>query len=116
MVSQTNEQALESAIEKRLTGTCLEDLKASATTVQEAQTMYGLSNGYYIGDTNDFNPKYAVDETRFWHFLEATQNEELEKLQRSPDWKLKILERYDRLVKKYGILRLWNGQQSRIAF
>ena len=106
MVSQTNEQALESAIEKRLTGTCLEDLKASATTVQEAQAMYGLSNGYYIGDTNDFNPKYAVDETRFWHFLEATQKEELEKLQRSPDWKLKILERYDRLVKKYGILRL----------
>ena len=73
MVSQTNEQALESAIEKRLTGTCLEDLKASGTTVQEAQTQYGLSNGYYIGDTNDFNPKYAVDETRFWHFLEATQ-------------------------------------------
>ena len=106
MVSQTNEQALESAIEKRLTGTCLEDLKASGTTVQEAQAQYGLSNGYYIGDTNDFNPKYAVDETRFWHFLEATQKEELEKLQRSPDWKLKILERYDRLVKKYGILRL----------
>ena len=106
MVSQTNEQALESAIEKRLTGTCLEDLKASGTTVQEAQALYGLSNGYYIGDTNDFNPKYAVDETRFWHFLEATQKEELEKLQRSPDWKLKILERYDRLVKKYGILRL----------
>ena len=106
MVSQTNEQALESAIEKRLTGTCLEDLKASGTTVQEARALYGHSNGYYIGDTNDFNPKYAVDETRFWHFLEATQKEELEKLQRSLDWKLKILERYDRLVKKYGILRL----------
>ena len=106
MVSQTNEQALESAIEKRLTGICLEELKASGTTVLEAQALYGNSNGYYIGDTNDFNPKYAVDETRFWHFLEATQKEELEKLQRSPDWKLKILERYDRLVKKYGILRL----------
>lgn len=106
MVSQTNEQALESAIEKRLTGICLEELKASGTSVLEAQALYGNSNGYYIGDTNDFNPKYAVDETRFWHFLEATQKEELEKLQRSPDWKLKILERYDRLVKKYGILRL----------
>jgi len=106
MVSQTNELALESAIEKRLTGICLEELKASGTTVLEAQALYGNSNGYYIGDTNDFNPKYAVDETRFWHFLEATQKEELDKLQRSPDWKLKILERYDRLVKKYGILRL----------
>lgn len=106
MVSQTNEQALESAIEKRLTGTCLEDLRASGTTVQEAQALYGNSNGYYIGNTNDFNPQYALDETRFWHFLEETQKEELEKVQRSPDWKLKILERYDRLVKKYGILRL----------
>ena len=47
MVSQTNEQALESAIEKRLTGTCLEDLKASGTTVQEARALYGHSNGYF---------------------------------------------------------------------
>ena len=29
MVSQTNEQALEAAIEKKLTGTCLEDLKSA---------------------------------------------------------------------------------------
>ncbi len=28
MVSQTNEQALETAIERKLTGTCLEDLKS----------------------------------------------------------------------------------------
>ncbi len=58
-----------------------------------------------MGDANDFNAKYAIDETRFWHFLGETQKEELEKLQRSSDWKLKILERYDRMVKKYGILR-----------
>lgn len=37
MVSQTNEQALEAAIEKHLTGTCLEDLKAG---VQEASPDY----------------------------------------------------------------------------
>jgi type I restriction enzyme R subunit len=59
-----------------------------------------------MGNADDFNAKYALDETRFWHFLEETQKEELEKLQRSADWKLKILERYDRMVKKYGILRL----------
>jgi len=40
------------------------------------------------------------------HFLETTQSEELAKLQKQNDWKLKILERFDRLVKKYGILRL----------
>ncbi len=106
MCSKTNEQALEAAIEKALTGTCLEDLKSAGNTVQEAQALYLSGNGYYIGDTNDFNAKYALDETRFWHFLEETQKEELEKLQRSTDWKLKILERYDRMVKKYGILRL----------
>ncbi len=106
MVSQTNEQALESAIEKFLTGTCLEEIKAAGNTVQEAQALYRSNERYYIGDTNDFNAKYAIDESRFWHFLEVTQNEELEKLQRTADWKLKILERYDRMVKKYGLLRI----------
>ncbi|MEQ8714776.1 MAG: DEAD/DEAH box helicase family protein [Cyclobacteriaceae bacterium] len=106
MPSQTNEQALEAAIEKALTGTCLEDLKDAGQSVQEAQAHYRSGSGYYIGDTNDFNPKYAIDETRLWHFLEATQADELEKLQRAADWKLRILERYDRMVKKYGLLRL----------
>jgi type I restriction enzyme R subunit len=105
MVSQTNEQALEAAIEKALTGMCIEDIQLSNKT-NESGELHGSGNGYYIGDTNDFNAKYALDETRFWHFLETTQKEELEKLQRATDWKLKILERYDRMVKKYGILRL----------
>jgi type I restriction enzyme R subunit len=104
--SKTNEAALEAAIEKALTGTCREDLSAAENTLQEAPAYYRAGNGYYLGDTNDFNAQYAIDETRFWHFLTETQPEELEKLQRSPDWKLKILQRYDRMVKKYGILRL----------
>lgn len=106
MVSKTNEQALEAAIEKALTGTCLEEIKANQNTVQEPQSNYGNSKDFHIGNTNDFNPKYAIDEIRFWHFLETTQKEEIEKLQRSADWKLKILERYDRMVKKYGLLRI----------
>lgn len=112
MTSQTNEAALESAIEKALTGTCLEEVIGSGNAIQEAQTVgepaeiYRGGNGFYIGHTNDFNAQYALDETRFWHFLEATQKEELEKLQRAADWKLKILQRYDRMVKKYGILRV----------
>ena len=43
---------------------------------------------------------------RFWDFLETTQKEELEKLKRQSDWKIKILDRFDKLMKKYGILRL----------
>ena len=109
MHSQTNEQALEAAIEKILTGTCLEELKAqniSPNTVNEQADIYRTGKGYYIGQPNNFNARFAIDEQFFWDFLESTQKEELEKLQKQNDWKLKILNRYDRLVKKYGILYL----------
>jgi len=104
--SKTNEQALEAAIEKALTGTCQEEIKAFDNVVMEEQGTYGAGKGYYVGLFHDFNAKYAIDEFRFWHFLENSQKEELKKLQKSSDWKLKILERYDRMVKKYGLLRL----------
>lgn len=106
MQSKTNEQALEAAIEKALAGSCLEDQKAATGGVQEPTESYQSGNGYYIGLSSDFNPKYAIDEKRFWHFLETTQGKELAKVQRTTDWKLKILERYDRLVKKYGLLKV----------
>lgn len=109
MPSLTSEQALESAIEKRLTGTCLEELQEQdpvLTSAGERQEMYRGGNGYYIGSANDFNPEYAIDEQRFWHFLEETQAEELDKLKKHSDWKLKILQRLDRMVKRYGILRV----------
>ncbi|WP_233898461.1 type I restriction endonuclease subunit R [Tenacibaculum piscium] len=109
MKSQTNEQALESAIEKILTGTCLEDIKADGkniNSVNEDTEIYRTGKGYYIGQASNFNARFAIDEQFFWEFLENTQKEELEKIQRQNDWKLKILNRFDRLVKKYGILYL----------
>ncbi|WP_026978111.1 type I restriction endonuclease subunit R [Flavobacterium tegetincola] len=106
MNSQTNEQALEASIEKKLTGFCLEELKQEGD-IQDRKELYRSGNGYFIGYANDFNAKYAIDEVRFWHFLETTQSEELAKLQKQNDWKLKILERLDRMIKKYGILRLF---------
>jgi len=111
MPSQTNEQALEATIEQALTGYTQEAIKSSAVlnpneVADESVELYRSGNGFYMGNPDDFDPKYAIDETRFWHFLENTQKEELEKLQRSADWKLKILERYDRMVKKYGLLRI----------
>ena len=108
MTSKTNEQALEASIEKRLTGICLEELKEqniALNTVNERKELYRAGNGYYIGVPEDFNAKYAIDEQRFWDFLQTTQKEELAKLQKQNDWKLKILERLDRMIKKYGILR-----------
>ena len=106
MPSQTNEQALEAAIEKKLTGTTLEELKAQeiSGSLAEAAEQYRSGNGYFLGEPNDFNKEYAIDERRFWHFLETTQAEELEKLKGQPQWKLRIMQRLDRMVKKYGII------------
>jgi len=108
MPSQTNEQALEAAIEKKLTGDTLEEIRSKygANPIEERVELYRGGNKYYIGLASDFNAKYAIDENRFWHFLETTQQDELAKLQKQSDWKLKILERLDRMIKKYGILRL----------
>ena len=104
--SKTNEIALETAMEKVLTGTCLEELRENIRLATEPVELYRAGNGFYIGNPSDFNAQYAIDEIRFWHFLESTQKDELEKLKRSPDWKLKILVRLDRMIKKYGILRV----------
>lgn len=109
MTTKTNEQALESAIERALTGTCLEDLKEQQIDLSiaaEDRTNYRTGNGFYIGNPNDFDAQYAIDKKRFWHFLESTQKEELEKLQKQSNWELKVLERLHRMVKKYGLLHV----------
>lgn len=109
MHSQTNEQALEAAIEKQLTGTCLEEIKTqdiSINAVNENAEVYRTGKGYFIGQPSNFNAQFAIDEQFFWQFLETTQKEELEKIQKQSDWKLKILNRFDRMIKKYGVLHL----------
>ena len=109
MTSHTNEQALEAAIEKTLTGSCLEELQVAGVAINafnEEPGMYRAGNGYYIGQPSNFNAQFAIDEQFFWSFLEITQKEELEKLQKQSDWKLKILNRFDRMIKKYGVLHL----------
>ncbi|AHJ27607.1 DEAD/DEAH box helicase family protein [Nodularia spumigena CS-584] len=82
MVSKTNESALETCIETAL--------------IEGAD--------YEKGNPADFNRKIAIDEEKFWRFLETTQPEELAKLQDRPNWKNLILERCDRKIKKDGIL------------
>ena len=85
MVSKTNEEALESLIEAHL----------------------AKDGGFEIGQAVDYDAQFAVDKRYFWQFLEATQADELDKLRRNnPDWQRKILERFDRLIKKNGILHL----------
>ncbi|MDX4050008.1 DEAD/DEAH box helicase family protein [Aliarcobacter skirrowii] len=83
IVSKTNEEALESCIESSL-----------------------LEQGFMRGENKDFNKDYAIDEKRFWDFLETTQADELEKLKKDPQYKLKIIQRLDKMIKKYGILKI----------
>jgi type I restriction enzyme R subunit len=100
MVSITREIALEQAIQKHLTGLTTESLAGQPAPVG--------GGPYRIGLPGDFNAQFALDTAMFWQFLHATQGKELAKLQsRNPsDWQAKILERFDRMIKKNGLLHL----------
>lgn len=100
MVSNTKEIALEQAIQEHLTG-------KGPTSLGDVPAHYDHSL-YQLGLAADFNAEYALDTRLFWEFLESTQGKELAKLKaRNPgDWQRKILERFDRLVKKHGVLHL----------
>lgn len=86
MISNTKEEALENLIEKHLHDT----------------------NGFEIGAPKNFDKQHALDVHFFWQFLENTQKLKLERLQKhSPqDWQRAVIERYDRLIKKNGVLAL----------
>jgi type I restriction enzyme R subunit len=99
MSSDTTEKGLEEAIERFLTGGVSQlgkDLSAPDGRFN--------SKGYLRGIASDFNAEFALDEAKFWQFLEATQADELAKLHYKPDWKRQILERLHRKLKKDGIL------------
>ena len=77
VTSKTNEQAFEALIEKALVGSTVEERKASGQTNPDAQTP--AESQYYWGVPSDFDKKVALDQRRLWSFLEATQQEELDK-------------------------------------
>ena len=102
MVSLTNERALEMAIEKALTGTCLENIKTGLTDISLPH------HGFVSGSPANFDMLYALDTQYFWQFLEQTQADELAKIQKfNPhDWQRKIYERFDRMIRKHGVIHL----------
>ncbi|MGK7941118.1 MAG: type I restriction endonuclease subunit R [Crocosphaera sp.] len=81
MSSQTNEKALETCIETAL-----------------------INAGYEQGKNSDFNQEFAIDTAKFWHFLETTQPEELDKLKDHHNWQRLILERLNRKILKDGVI------------
>jgi len=100
MVSNTKEIALEQAIQKQLTGFTSEALAGQPQLADPAK--------FRIGSPQDFDPQYALDTKLFWQFLENSQADELDKLRRhSPkDWRRKVLERFDRVIKQKGLLHI----------
>ena len=110
MVSQTNEKALEDAIELALTGVVSSKLTGGFSDTSSGDYDSGekpANRGYKIGLPQNFEKTYAIDEQFFWAFLEKTQNKELDKLRKSGrEWQRKVLERYDRLCKKHGLLHV----------
>jgi type I restriction enzyme R subunit len=108
MASKTNEQALEAAIELALTGMTTEAVRGAGSVAETPATAMVADNGFKIGVPTDFDAQYALDTRFFWQFLESTQADTLAKLQKHnpTDWQRKILERFDRLIKKHGILHL----------
>jgi len=105
MSTDTTEAALEACIERFLTG----DVSAPTSNdgkLKEDGANYqaGKGVGYVRGKSSDYNAEFALDEVKFWQFLEATQADELAKLHYKPDFKRQVVERLHRKLKKDGIL------------
>lgn len=100
MRSKTNEAALEISIQTTLTGTSLEAQK------EGDEAIITPNSGYQLGYATDFDAHFAIDTRFFWEFLEKSQPKELEKLKARSNWQRKILERFDRIMKQSGILRI----------
>ena len=80
MVTNTKESALEACIERHLTGGTTENVPSGylAAGSEVYQTSKGA--GYLRGKSTDFNTEFAIDEAKFWQFLESTQAAELAKV------------------------------------
>ncbi|OIJ13555.1 DEAD/DEAH box helicase [Anaerobacillus alkalilacustris] len=69
-------------------------------------------NGYELGNNQDYNKDYAIDETRLFRFLQDTQPDKLEKLGvfKSDMGKVKFLNRLQGEITKNGVIEvLRNG-------
>lgn len=106
MAANTNEKSLEASIEKALTGFIREECDAPHVDDSVRPVHPYGSLGYHMGFPGDFDKFFALDLPKFWQFLKATQIEEIEKLQRFPDWENKVLDRYNKMVKKFGVVEL----------
>ena len=104
--TNTKEAALEACIEWHLTGATTGANGAETGEIEEEGVIpqTGKGAGYVRGRAGDWNAEFAIDEAKFWQFLESTQAAELAKLHYKPDWRRQVMERLSRKLKKDGIL------------
>ena len=70
-----------------LTGSCREDRENQSHDAAPSYIAKHL--GYQPGVPTDFDRRCAIDQEKFWSFLESTQAVKLEKLRKCPndnDW------------------------------
>jgi type I restriction enzyme R subunit len=65
-------------------------------------------NGYEQGTNEDYNKDYAIDETRLFRYLEATQSREMAELRilDTPAEKKKFLDRLSRKLSDQGVIEI----------
>ena len=105
MPTDTTEAALEACIERFLTGgvstPSSNDRKVQSRGRGTATYQASKGVGYLGVQPSDFNAEFALDEAKFWQFLEATQADELAKLTYKPDYRRQILERLHRKLASF---------------
>lgn len=104
--SKTNEQAFEALIERALVGTTIEERNLSKKDwVKVVDAQKPTASQYYWGIPDDFEKKVALDQRRLWSFLEATQQEELDKYV-GKDLKASLEKQIDSDIKTFGIIQV----------
>lgn len=101
--SKTNEQAFEELIERALIGSTREEREATGMTDVDAQQP-GRAQ-YYWGLPKDMDKKLALDLRRLWAFLEATQQDELNKYVGS-DLKGEVSRKIARDIETFGVIQV----------
>ena len=102
------EVELEKLIERRLTGSTLEERTAwESNHVSEPFTPYGFNNGFLPGHSDEMKPfDRAINTTRLWSFINKTQKDVLDQWRGRGDLKALVEKEIDR---KLSNMRPTNG-------
>lgn len=99
------EVELERLIERKLTGTTLEDRMAAIENgVAEPLVPYGEYNGFLPGDSEEMDRDKAINTVRLWSFLKKTQKDTLGQWHGRGDLKSAVEKEIDRKLTTKGIL------------